>query len=123
MFRQLKRAAPEAQEEVDKLLDEHSELIAMGRAFLRLVRAVEEEAVVTRAELSAIGRSYLDKLTEHMNKEEAGLFRLAADRLGPSDWEAIGGRVEAMEDPLFGPAVAADYRRLWQRITAHPPGR
>jgi hemerythrin-like domain-containing protein len=123
MFAQLKRAAPEAQREIDALLAEHDDLISTGRAFQRLVRAVEEEAVVRRADLLAMGRAYLDKLTAHMNKEEAGLFRLAADRLNSSDWETIGARVEAMEDPLFGPAVTADFRRLWQRITAHPPDR
>ena len=123
VFAQLKRAAPEVRDDVDALLAEHGDLIATGRAFQRLVRAVEEEAVVTRAELLSKGRLYLDKLTAHMNKEEAGLFRLAADRLDQADWATIGARVEAMEDPLFGPAVAADYRRLWQRITAHPPGR
>lgn len=123
LFAQLKRAVPEAQHDIDALLAEHGELIAMGRTFLRLVVAVEGEAVVTRAELLAKGRAYLDLLTAHMNKEEMGLFRLAADRLNPADWATIGTRIEAMEDPLFGPAVAADYRRLWQRIMAYPPSR
>lgn len=123
VFAQLRQAAPEAGRDIDALLAEHVELIATGRAFLETIRAVQGEAVVTRAEFLASGRGYLELLTAHMNKEEAGLFPLAAERLGAADWEAIGTRVEAMEDPLFGPAVAADYQRLWQRITAHHPIR
>ncbi|HSG66556.1 MAG TPA: hemerythrin domain-containing protein, partial [Gammaproteobacteria bacterium] len=68
-------------------------------------------------------KRYLDTLSEHMNKEEAGLFRLAADRLHAADWAAIDAQVAALEDPLFGATVAADYRRLWQRITGYPPSR
>lgn len=123
VFERLVSAAPEAGADIEQLLAEHTELIAAGRDFLALVRAVEEEAVVTRAEIVAKGRAYLEMLTGHMDKEESGLFRLAADRLGASDWAAIGAQVQAMEDPLFGPAVANDYRRLWRRIKAHPPSR
>jgi hemerythrin-like domain-containing protein len=120
VFARLKRTAPEACSEVDAIMDEHARVIARGREFLGLVRAVEEDAVVTRAELLAKGRRYLDTLSEHMNKEEAGLFRLAADRLDTADWAAIDARLAALEDPLFGATVAADYRRLWQRITGYP---
>jgi len=123
VFARLRHVAPETGRDIDVLLAEHEELIAYGREFLETIRAIEEEAVVTRADFLAKGRGYLDLLTLHMNKEEAGLFRLAAVRLDASDWEEISARVEAIEDPLFGPAVNADYRRLWQRITAHHPIR
>ena len=123
VFARLRQAAPEAGRDIDLLLAEHEELIACGREFLHTIRSVEEEAVVTRAEFLATGRSYLDLLAAHMNREETGLFKLAAEHLSTTDWEAIGASVEAMEDPLFGPAVAANYRRLWQRITAHYPIR
>ncbi|MDH3420196.1 MAG: hemerythrin domain-containing protein, partial [Gammaproteobacteria bacterium] len=123
VFARLRHVAPEAGRDIDVLLAEHEELVAYGREFLETIRAIEEEAVVTRADFLAKGRGYLDLLTSHMNREEAGLFRLAAERLDASDWEEISTRVEAIEDPLFGPALNADYRRLWQRITAHHPIR
>lgn len=119
VFAQLRLVSPEAGTDIDALLAEHERLLTYGREFLSTLRAIEEEAVVTREAFLAKGREYLDLLVEHMNKEEAGLFRLAAEHLDESDWEAIGARVKAIEDPLFGPAVNADYRRLWQRITAH----
>jgi len=121
VFARLRQTAPSAGREIDKLLAEHVELIACGREFLDMVRAVEDEAVVARAAFLKKGRSYLKLLATHMKNEETGLFGLAAERLGAEDWEAIGARVAAMEDPLFGSTVAADFRRLWQRITAHHP--
>jgi hemerythrin-like domain-containing protein len=121
VFDRLKQTTPEAAAEVDAWLGEHVDLIASGRIFLDIVRAVEEESVVERADFLARGRKYLAKLRAHMSKEEAGLFRLAAERLGSEDWVVIQDRIEATEDPLFGPTVAADFRRLWQRITAHDP--
>ena len=123
VFARLRLVAPEAGRDIDALLAEHDELIACGREFLETIRAIEEEAVVARVDFLAKGRGYIDLLTAHMNREEAGLFRLAAERLDVLDWEEISARVEAIEDPLFGPAVNADYRRLWQRITAHHPIR
>lgn len=123
VFAGLRRVVPEAGADIDLLLAEHETLLAHGREFLRTIRAIEEEAVVTRAQFLAQGRHYLESLTAHMNKEETGLFRLAAERLDASDWEDISARVEAIDDPLFGPAVNADYRRLWQRITANHPIR
>lgn len=121
MFDQLKRVVPEARADIDALSAEHADLINAGRAFLRIVQAVEEEALVTRAELCAKGRDYLDTLTSHMDKEESGLFRLAADCLDSADWDAIDARIHAMADPLFGRAVSADFRRLGRRISAHTP--
>jgi len=47
------------------------------------------------------------------------MFRLAAEHLEAADWTFIGAAMDAIDDPLFGRAVAQDHRRLWQRITAH----
>lgn len=121
VFAQLRLTAPEAGRDIDAMLIEHVALIAAGKEFLGTIRTVADEALVTRSEFLTKGHAYLELLSEHMNKEETGLFRLAAERLGPQDWAAIDARVEAIADPLFGPAVAADFRRLWVRITAHHP--
>jgi hemerythrin-like domain-containing protein len=121
VFERLGSAMPGARSEIDGLQREHVRLIASGRELLDTVRAVEEDALVTRADLLAKGRAYVDVLRAHMNREESGLFRLADEHLGDADWAFIGTAVGAMEDPLFGPAVSADHRRLWQRITAHSP--
>ena len=119
VFARLGAVLPQASLEIEALRSEHVRLIASARAMLGAVRAVEEDALVTRAELLEAGRAYVDTLERHIDKEEAGLFRLAAEHLDAADWAAIAAAIDAMDDPLFGPAVARDHRRLWQRITAH----
>ena len=121
VFERLGSVVPEARSDIDELQREHVQLIATGRELLASVRAVEEDALVTRAELLDKGRAYVEQLRAHIDKEESGLFRLAAKHLGTADWAHIGMAIDAMEDPLFGPAVSADHRRLWQRIKAHTP--
>jgi len=119
VFAKLGSVLPQASREIEALRREHAQLVASARAMLAAVRAVEEDALVTRAELLETGRAYVDALRRHMDKEEAGLFRLAAEHLDTAAWTLIAAAIDAMDDPLFGPAVAQDHRRLWQRITAH----
>ncbi len=119
VFARLGSILPQASLEIEALRREHVQLIASARAMLAAVRAVEEDALVTRAELLETGRAYVDTLKRHMDKEEVGLFRLAAEHLDAADWTSIAAAIDALDDPLFGPAVARDHRRLWQRITAH----
>ena len=121
VFTALKRVAPETSAQVDALLAEHQTLIGAGRTFLKAIRAVEEEALVARTEFHSQGLRYLEVLTDHMNKEETGLFRLAADRLGAEDWAVVDAQVRTLSDPLFGETVQNDFRRLRQRISTHAP--
>ena len=119
VFAQLSQRWPQIRDDIEAILAEHRELIDAGAAFLGLIRSVEEEALVERSQLLETGAAYLGRLRAHMDAEESGLFRLAAEHLGPADWKAIEAGVEAIDDPLFGSAVATDHRRLWQRINAH----
>jgi len=119
VFDRLKQRAPDAAGEVNALLGEHEELIARGRRFLEAIRAVAEEVFVLRADLLARGHDYLSMLERHMNAEEANLFPRARKELTTEDWKYLDARIERRLDPLFGPALDEDYRRLWQRIQAH----
>lgn len=119
VFGRLKERSPEVTEEVDSLLGEHEELIALGRRFLDAVRAAEEETFVLREDLLGRGREYLDLLERHMDTEEGRLFPRAAEDLSDEDWAWLQERIVKRRDPLFGPALDEDYRRLWRRIQAH----
>ncbi len=118
VFERLKQRAPDAAEDVDSILAEHEELIAKGQRFLEAIRAVAQEAFVLREDLLHRGGDYLSMLERHMNTEEDQLFPRARKELTDEDWEHLGKRIEQRPDPLFGPALDEDYRRLWQRIQA-----
>ncbi len=49
-----------------------------------------------------------------MRFEETHLFPVAVRCLAHRDWQAIETRLSAVEDPLFGRAVASDYRLLYE---------
>lgn len=119
VFERLKERSPDAAGEVDALLAEHEELITRGRRFLDAIRAAEDEAFVLRKDLLQRGRDYLALLERHMNTEEGRLFPRATRDLTEEDWEHLSERIEQRPDPLFGPAIDEDYRRLWRRIQAH----
>lgn len=119
VFERLKEIAPDTADEVNSILAEHKELIARGRRFLEAIRAVAHEAFVLREDLLHRGHDYLSMLERHMNTEEDQLFPRARKELTDEDWERLGERIERRPDPLFGPALQEDYRRLWQRIQAH----
>jgi len=119
VFERLKERAPDAAGEVDALLAEHEELIARGRRFLDSIRSVVGEAFVLREDLLRHGHDYLSLLERHMDTEEGRLFPRATKALTDEDWAYLTERIEQRPDPLFGPALDEDYRRLWQRIQAH----
>jgi len=119
LFAELGVRSPAARAEVDAITAEHDTLIVRGREFLEAVEAVEDEVMVRRDALVRSGRDYFAALGRHMGIEEARLFPLATQELSPEAWEALGERIERAPDPLFGPALDEEYRRLWQRIEAH----
>jgi hemerythrin-like domain-containing protein len=119
VFRHLQSRAPETASDVDALLAEHHRLVDGGTAFLKAIQSVEHEAMMPRTRLLSLGRAYADLLRQHMDTEEGRLFPQARDRLTAADWEAINAEVKAQPDPLFGPALKTEFRRLLQRITAH----
>lgn len=121
VFDRLKQCEPAMADELDAVLAEHEDIIALGRRFLDAVEAVEEEAMVSRAELLRLGRDYLTRLNRHMDAEEARLFPAATASLTESDWEQIRARIQDREDPLFGASRERAYSRLWQLIQSHRP--
>lgn len=98
---------------------------AAGERMLGAVRA--SHAALRAAEPNALNRlsSAVDEFAEfywaHMRKEEQELLPLAARGLTEAQWSAIEASFKAVNDPLFGAELAADYRRLHEFITARTP--
>ena len=121
VFAHLQERAPETQADIDAILLEHQRLVDAGTRFLKAIEAVEHEAMMQRTDLLTLGREYADLLEAHMNTEEGHLFPAARAKLTDADWQAIAAEVEARPDPLFGPALQTEFRRLLQRIKDHAP--
>ncbi len=121
VFQHLEERAPETAADIAATLAEHHRLVEAGTRFLKAIEAVEHEAMMQRAELLALGRAYAELLEAHMDAEEGNLFPKALANLTEADWEAIAAEAQARPDPLFGPALEAEFRNLLQRINDHAP--
>ena len=118
LYRELKSAAPDAAAAVQQTVDQHDALVDEGRETMERVEAIEESAIVRRDKLLELVDHYWYALGRHMMFEERYLFPLAAERLSAENWDAIEARMNDAPDPLFGPAVEADYRNLLSRLSA-----
>jgi len=117
IFVQLLKRDPGARADVDDLLEEHISIGLAGQKFDRLLRTSSVDSVDLREQLGTSGLGYIRALREHMLKEERKLFPLAKVVLTKEDWQVIDKEVDAIEDPLFGAAIADEYRRLYRLIT------
>jgi len=117
IFVQLLKRDPGARADVDDLLEEHISIGLAGQKFDRLLRTSSVDSVDLREQLGTSGLGYIRALREHMLKEERKLFPLAKVILTKEDWQVIDTEVDAIEDPLFGAAIADEYQRLYRLIT------
>ncbi len=104
---------------LDGLAAEHRELAGKGAALLETLRHCVDGAMVRRDRIEAEGRAYLAALRAHMDREDGDAFPLAERLLEGPDWEAIEARLDEREDPVFGPLVEQQYRRLLEHIEQH----
>ncbi len=119
VFARLVKRDAGARADVDGLLEEHIEIGLAGRNFDKLLRTSRADSVEVREQLGAAGFAYIRSLREHMLKEEKKLFPLAMEILTKEDWQIIDEEIDAVEDPVFGAAVADGYQRLYQLIVDH----
>jgi len=119
MFTQLLKRYPEARADIDDLLEEHIAIGLAGQEFDRILRTSDADSVDVREQLAAAGFAYIWALREHMLQEEKKLFPLAMEVLTKEDWQVIDEEVDAVDDPVFGAAIADGYQRLYQLIVDH----
>jgi hemerythrin-like domain-containing protein len=119
VFARLVKRDAGARADVDGLLEEHIEIGLAGRKFEKLLRTSRADSVEVREQLGAVGFAYIRSLREHMLREEKKLFPLAMEILTKEDWKIIDEEIDAVEDPVFGAAVADGYQRLYQLIVDH----
>ncbi|VUX55852.1 putative Hemerythrin HHE cation binding domain protein [uncultured Woeseiaceae bacterium] len=116
IFAQLLKREPGARAVVNELLEEHISIELAGQEFERLLRKSGVDSVEVREQLGVAGFAYSRALREHMLKEERKVYPLAIGVLTKEDWQVIDEEVDAVEDPVFGAAIADEYQRLYQLI-------
>lgn len=115
LFAALRRRRPAAADLLDRLEREHVEMldqVAAFRAACEAYRADPRAAAVVRER----GLCFVASEQAHIECEERDLLPLAARALRAEDWTAIDRAFARNDDPLFGPARAERFERLFHWI-------
>ena len=97
---------------VNRLLQEHRVLEAIGDDLLKYLDDILEDRVIERVTVEAAAATYLVYYRHHLAVEEREILPHANRMLEPDDWAAVAATVPAVPDPLFGDDVAERYRAL-----------
>ena len=115
LFDQLVRRNPDSEKDVTRLRRDHEKLSKNTADILKLLDDAVEQQTPKSAEAVRVALDkYIGRLRRHMRFEESEMFPAAVRCLANRDWRTIEARLNAVEDPLFGSAVAQDYRVLYE---------
>lgn len=115
LFDKLVRRKPDTEKDIVWLRRDHDKLSANTAEILQMLDDAAEQQTPKAAEAVRVElKKYIGRLRRHMRFEEAQVFPGAVQCLANKDWQAIEFRLDAVQDPLFGPAVTRDYRVLYE---------
>jgi hemerythrin-like domain-containing protein len=103
---------------INRLLQEHRVMAAIGEALLDYLEDILEDTVVERETVEAAAATYLVYYRHHLSTEEREVLPRAARLLSPDDWAAVASAVASAPDPLFGDDVGERYRELRGRLSS-----
>ena len=115
-FARLLERDPTMKSQIDRLMQEHRVLAAVGETLLAHLDAVVADALEPRSTVEAAAATYLAYYRQHLAAEEKEVIPRAAELLTPQDWAAVAAAVPAGPDPLFGEDVEARFRKLRRQI-------
>lgn len=115
-FKRLVSRDPSLALPIERLLQEHRVLNALGEELLGLLEDVLEDVVHERESLEAAVATYVLYYLHHLAAEEREMLPRAAELLTPDDWTAVVAAVPSSPDPLAGPGAGALYRDLSRRM-------
>ena len=115
MFDKLLQRAPDTKLEVAHLRRDHEALHKDTARIQKLLdQAVKRRNPKAAEAVRVASEKYIERLRRHIQIEETELFPSAVRCLANRDWHEIETRLEARQDPLFGPNVERDYRVLYE---------
>ncbi|MCA1797953.1 MAG: hemerythrin domain-containing protein [Xanthomonadaceae bacterium] len=119
LFARLQRKDPSVAASIEKLEQEHADI---GKAGASLLALFTREDALTKSEVekaTVLAREYIDGLNRHRELEERTVFPLANIVLETRDFEAVRTEIKWQTDPVFGPAAAAGYLMVLERLLRH----
>jgi hemerythrin-like domain-containing protein len=96
----------------------HQDLASRAREFATALRAVLDEAEMSRAAFARWARGFIEVQRRHIDVEEGAFFPAAEKALTAQDWADLGARMTAADDPLLGGHVGERFEQLRRTILA-----
>ncbi len=115
-FARLAQRDPELRPAINRLLQEHRVMAAIGEALLAYLEDILADTVIERATVESAAATYLVYYRHHLSVEEREVLPRAARFLTPEDWAVVASAVAPVPDPLFGDDVGERYRELRKRV-------
>ena len=122
LFPSVARLAPETQETIDRLEQDHAHGESNVRALQHLLLAWELVGESRRIAFENAVKKYLSFYLEHMRLEESVILPAAQKVLSDADWKELDAAFATNCDPLTGkyPRDPA-YEKLFTRIVSRAP--
>lgn len=116
IFQKLAERDPVWKSEVGKVLAQHGEIYPLEDELIERALDAPPAGSEDVATLLEKGRRYLQLQRQHSETEERLLFPQAEAALTAKDWAGINGRIQEVEDPLFGQHGGGRYRMLYEHL-------
>jgi hemerythrin-like domain-containing protein len=116
VYGQLQQHRPDLSSGLENVADDHKEIAELGVQLRNDIDAIESGTAVRRQQLIDDAASYVQRLRNHMQWEEADLFpridRMLESKSQPLDLTEF----RSMRDPVFGASSQAGFRRLMESL-------
>lgn len=116
IYQRLRKLDPGLASQVGDLEAEHREVGALTREFGEAVHAVLLEADISRDDVLAAAKAFIDYQRQHMELERTTFFPAALEALNENHWKTIDNAARKSPDPLFGGEVERRYEALRESI-------
>ncbi|HYW04633.1 MAG TPA: hemerythrin domain-containing protein [Gammaproteobacteria bacterium] len=116
LYALLRDRRPDLGPTVDRLHCMHRRIATDGRGLLELVQGVSCGMIVPRRLLARRAWAYVTRYRRHMHLEEGLLLPAALQEIPATAWRSL--RRHRPDDPLFGRAIADEFRRLHAAIAS-----
>jgi len=117
-FAEIAQRAPAARRHVEELRRQHRMIADRGTQFIERLERALGGGIVRREAIEAPALDYIALYREHMALEAKELFPLGRTHLQATDWERFRATIKPEDDPVFGHALAEEYRNLHRQIAA-----
>ena len=108
--------APDRAGQLRGLAEQHEELGVLARKVASVLRRVQDEAELPRAEVIRMVKEFISSQRHHMEMEEAHFLPLAEEVLSDADFLEMDAKIFRKEDPLFGPETEEHFTMLRDNI-------